>query len=214
MGGFLSSPQAGAGEPVRMSVTASRHAVSGDQADAYVENLASRFAIKSRATDPFGRAQDPAMAAALVRPLHDPNPKQTSKVPTTPFPDVVAAIGINTIDLSKRRFFVGAREFRQNSVLNLRLASGKMVRAQVSSITSKSVIFRNPETGESAIKQLPMMPAGMDRGAPPENEPQPGMERLGPASIEIQTQPSLPPADRIIPADHPLNFIAAYRPSK
>ena len=192
MGGFLSSPQAGAGEPVRMSVTASRHAVSGDQADAYVENLASRFAIKSRATDPFGRAQDPAMAAALVRPLHDPNPKQTSKVPTTPFPDVVAAIGINTIDLSKRRFFVGAREFRQNSVLNLRLPTGKAVKAQVTQITSKSITFRNPEGGETAVKQVSMMPSGMSRGTSGISAP--GMARTGEnAPLEVEVSPPSPP---------------------
>lgn len=171
----------------------SRYAGTGPEMAAYIEAYSSRFGIKQRQTDVFGRFQDPNYVPAQpVQIAKGNSTKQIFQVPKVPFSDVVAAIEVNTIDLSKHRFFSSGREFRLNSVLTLRPGSGKLVKAQVIKITSKSISFRNPETGETAIKQMEMMPSGMTRGT--DGISAPGMQRTGEnAPLEVDVAPPSPP---------------------
>lgn len=193
------APAAGKQAPAPAAVKAevkkvpSRYAGSGPEMAAYIEAYSSRFGIKGRQTDMFGRIQDPNYVAQIPQTPKPGGPKLNyPKIPQTPFPDVVAAIEVNTIDLSKRRFYVGGREFRMNSVLSLRLGTGRQVKAQVIGITSKSITFRNPETAETAIKQMEMMPAGMTRGT--EGISAPGLQRTGDnAPLEVDVAPPSPP---------------------
>jgi hypothetical protein len=187
------APGAAVAQVEALKKVPSRYAGSGPELKTYIEAYSARFGVRQRQTDVFGRFQDPSYVPAQPGPIANGNkPKQSYKVPTTPFPDVVAAIEVNTIDLSKRRFFVGSREFRLNSVLNLRLPTGKAVKAQVTQITSKSITFRNPEGGETAVKQVSMMPSGMSRGTSGISAP--GMARTGEnAPLEVEVSPPSPP---------------------
>lgn len=185
-------PASAAAQAELLKKTPSRYAGTGPEMVTYINAYASRFGIKDRQTDVFGRTQDPNFVQPLPQRQNPTGPIRRTPVQVTPFPDVVAAIEVNTIDLSKRRFFVGGREFRLNSVLSLRLGTGKMVKAQVTKITSKSITFRNAETGETAIKQMDMMPAGMSRGT--NGIEAPGMQRTGDnAPLEVDVAPPSPP---------------------
>ncbi|WP_367874818.1 hypothetical protein [Luteolibacter sp. Populi] len=170
----------------------SRYAGSGPELAAYIETYSARLAIHKRQTDVFGRYQDPNFVAQPAKILNSgPIKNPYVKVRETPFPDVVAAIEVNTIDLAKQRFLVGPREFRVGSILNIRLPTGKGVKAQVTRVSSKSITFRNAETGEEAIRKMEMMPAGMIKGTGGITAP--GMQATGAnAPLEIQIAPPAP----------------------
>ncbi len=176
----------------------SRYAgTSGPELAAYIEARMARFAILKQgkqATDVFGRYQDPTFMPEVKIPQKTgPGNAAPRTVPKVPFSDVVAAIDINTIDLAKKRFLVGAREFKVGSVLTLRLPTGgKFVKAEVTSVSSQSIGFRNPETGETAAKRMEMMPAGMSRGSG--DIATPGMSRVGDNTpLEVEVAPPSPP---------------------
>lgn len=187
----------GAADAEAMMKIPSRYAgTTGPELAAYVETLSSRFAIRragNQATDVFGRFQDPTYVPDKPLPkANDKNPRGPMAIPKVPFSDVVAAIEVNTIDLAKKRFLVGSREFRVGSVLTLKLPTGgKYVKAQVTSVSSQSIGFRNPETNETAAKRMETMPSGMSRGTGDISAP--GMSRVGENTpLEVEVAPAAP----------------------
>ncbi|WP_035606641.1 secretin N-terminal domain-containing protein [Haloferula sp. BvORR071] len=172
----------------------SRYAGTGPELAAYVESLNARFGIKNRQTDVFGRYQDPNYAAQAPQPakpgLHTPT---FTKIPQTPFPDVVNAVEVNTLIPAKKQFLVGSRKFAVKDVLPIRLPTGKTVKAQVMDVTAQAITFRNPDTGETAVRKMSSLPEGMVRGTAGISAP--GMQSLSPnAPIEIQIAPQPPPS--------------------
>jgi len=168
----------------------SRYAGSGSDLAAYISTYSGKFSIKSRATDAFGRYQDPEFKAPEPK-LASSSTRPTFKAaPPTPFIDVVSAIEINTVDLAKQRFLVGTREFRKGSVFPLQLPNGKNLKVQVLAVSSTAIVFRNLETGETANRKLEMLPAGMSKGGEPLTAP--GMQSTNP-NAPLLVQPGPPP---------------------
>jgi hypothetical protein len=172
-------------------IEASRYA--GDELPAYVRQLSARFSIAKRATDPFGRYQDPNFVApepklpkaGTTRPSYKPEPPM-------PFAEVVAGITVNTVIPGKQQFLIGNRMFRANDVFNLRLPNGKQVGVKVVSVTSARIRFRNVTTNETADRTLDILPAGMLKGTGKITAP--GVEAVD-SQAPIDIQPAIPLSD-------------------
>jgi hypothetical protein len=169
-------------------IEASRYA--GDELPAYVRQLAARFSIRKRVTDPFGRFQDPNFVI--------PEPKITPKGPTQrsykpeppmPFSEVVAGISINTVIPGKQQFLIGNRSFSTNDTFSVRLPNGKQLGVKVVSVSSQRIRFRNVTTNETADLTLNMLPAGMQKGAGKISAP--GLEAVD-SHAPVDIQPTIP----------------------
>ena len=183
------APAPAAPAPVTADLGPSRYA--GGEIPAYVRGLSARFSIRKRATDPFGRYQDPDFKA--------PEPKVLAKSPTqrfrpeppVAFADIIASISVNMVDPEKQQFLIAGRSFRKANIFPLQLPNGKQVKVQVVAVTANRIDFRNVDTGESAPLKLDMLPSGMKRGTGDISAP--GIQPTG-TDAPIQVQPSsLPP---------------------
>ena len=151
----------------------------------YIAKLASRFAIRTRATDPFGQLQDPA--AKPVRPLAT---KTATQQPASakPFSDIVSRIRVTTVMPAERRFLIGTRSIRQGDSLPLQ-TNGMRYQIQVMEVSSRKIVFKNVENGETGELALDVLPPGMSRGA--QGVLAPGMQAARPdAPIEIDSTPA------------------------
>ena len=167
-----------------------RYAGSGPELAAYVDRFVSSFSIGKRTTDPFGRYQDPEFKAPEPKILNSKKVPTFKKEPPIPFSDVIAAIQLNIIIPSQKRFLVstpaGARSLKLGDVFPIQLPNGKRVRVQVKSVTSSAIQFINLDTGEKGVLKPGVMPQGMQRGT--DGISAPGMQPDGPdAPIEIQS---------------------------
>lgn len=128
----------------------------------YLESLSSKFLIRGRVRDSFGKIQDPTVKPVAPAPtasgLHRPRPIQT-----TPFTEVIQKITITTVMPGEKRFLLGTRSFKQGDQMPLTYR-GKPIRAQITEVTSKQISFRNLESGETATRKLDLLPAGMTSG--------------------------------------------------
>jgi hypothetical protein len=168
-------------------IDASRYA--GDELPAYVRQLAARFSIRRRVTDPFGRYQDPNFVAPEPK-VNKPGPAQRFKPePPMPFAQVVAGISINTVIPAKQQFLIGNRMFRVNDVFSLRLPNGKQMNVKVLAVSSARIRFRNVTTNETADLTLNMLPAGMQKGAG--KIVAPGVEAVD-SQAPVDIQPTIP----------------------
>lgn len=162
---------------------------AADELPAYVRQLSARFSIRKRATDPFGRYQDPNYVAPAPK-MQTKSPTQRFKPePPVPFSDVVAGISINTVIPAKQQFLIGNRMFRVNDLLALRLPNGKQLNAKVLAVSSSRIRFRNVTTNETADLTLNLLPAGMKKGTA--NITAPGFEAVN-SQAPVDIQPILP----------------------
>ncbi|HEY1120245.1 MAG TPA: hypothetical protein VGE67_01535 [Haloferula sp.] len=169
-------------------IEASRYA--GEELPAYVRQLAARFTIRKRATDPFGRYQDPNFVAPEPK-IAQKGPAQRSYKPEPPMPfaEVVAGISINTVIPGKQQFLIGNRSFSTNDTFSVRLPNGKQLGVKVVSVTSERIRFRNVTTNETADLTLNMLPAGMQKGVGKINAP--GFEAID-SNAPVDIQPTIP----------------------
>ncbi len=151
-------PRSGAG-PV--STTPSRF-VGGTELDAYVLSVASVFTIKDRVTDPFGQVQDPD-AKPIIKPTLAKNPRRVTQMQATPFSDIIRLIKVTTIMPMEKRFLIGTRSIRQGQRFPLNFRS-KNINVEVVSVSSRKIMFRNLENGETASLDLNLLPVGMTPG--------------------------------------------------
>ena len=63
----------------------------------------------------------------------------------------------------EKRFLVGNRTFKQGDQIPINFRN-KPIRVQITEVNSRQIGFRNLDTGESAIRKLDMLPAGMTPG--------------------------------------------------
>jgi hypothetical protein len=161
---------------------------AGDDLEPYIRGLSSRFTIRQRVTDPFGRYQDPDFKAPEPQRLAPKNPTQRFKVePPTPFADIIAAIPVNLA--SNQQFMTADRTFRVKDVFPIQLPNGKIVKVQVTGISSSRIDFKNLDTGETATRILDLRPASMTKGVGPISAP--GLQPTG-SDAPIQIQPVTP----------------------
>jgi len=175
--------------PVTTDLGPSRYA--GGEIPAYVRGLSARFSIRKRATDPFGRYQDPDFKAPEPKVLAKSPTQRFKPEPPVAFTDIIASISVNMVDPEKQQFLIAGRSFRKANIFPLQLPNGKQVKVQVVAVSANRIDFRNVDTGETAPLKLDMLPAGMKKGTGDITAP--GIQPTG-ADAPIQVQPSsLPP---------------------
>jgi hypothetical protein len=157
----------------------------GQDPSSYIAKLASRFSIRSRTTDPFGQVQDPA--AKPVRPLATKAaPQQAASA--KPFSDIVSRIRVTTVMPAERRFLIGTRSIAQGDSLPL-VSNGTRYQIRVAEVSSRKIVFKNMETGETGELPLDVLPPGMERGT--QGILAPGMQSARPdAPLEIDSPPA------------------------
>lgn len=166
---------------------------AGEDIQPYVLTLSGRFSIRQRATDPFGRYQDPDYKAPEPpRQLVKNSNKPYTPAPPTAFSDIIAGIKVNMAN--KDQFMIEGRDrpCRAKDVIVMQLPNGKMVKVQVMAVSATRIDFRNLETGETAPLRLDMIPAGMTKGVGPLNTP--GVQPSG-NDAPLMIQPVTPVSD-------------------
>jgi len=168
--------------------------VTNEELPAYIRQLSARFAIAKRATDPFGRYQDPNFVAPQPAKTRQTGPIGGYKPePPLPFSEMVAGITINTVIPGKQQFLIGSRVFRVNDIFPLRLPNGKQVNVKVVSVSAAVIRFRNVITNETADRPVNVLPEGMTPGTSGKITA-PGIEPID-SQAPIDIQPSIPLSD-------------------
>jgi|688.fasta_scaffold17268_2 hypothetical protein len=164
-------------------VTTNPSRYAGTDLEAYIQSLSAVFAIRGRATDPFALYQDPEAKPVIRKPTITAVNKPAAVV-VVPFSDIVAQIPVTTVMPGEKRFLVGTRSFSQGDKLPL-VFDGKEIRSEVVEVSSQRIVFRNLDNGETAVRELAMLPPGMTQGNGSITAP--GMVRDKPdAPLEIQ----------------------------
>lgn len=144
-----------------VSTTPSRH-ISAAELRPYIDSVATVFLIRGRARDSFGQNQDPD-AKPVVKASTPLAVRRAAPSKATPFADIVRLLVVTTIMPGEKRFLVGTRSFKQGDVLPLNFRN-KQINALITEVTSRQISFRNQESGETAVRKLDMLPAGMTPG--------------------------------------------------
>ena len=130
---------------------------------AYLESKTSVFTVKKRVTDPFGLAQDPDRPI-IKPPTVDPKgPRTITKIPVTPFSDIIRLLKVTTIMPMEKRFLIGNKSYGQGQRFAVSFRS-KNIDVEVISVSSRQITFRNVESGETASIDLNLLPPGVFRG--------------------------------------------------
>lgn len=148
-------------DAVLASTTPSRQ-VGGADLASYMESLSSVFMSRGRTLDPFGQSQDPD-AKPIVKAPEPGKLKRAAPILATPFSDIVKMMVVTTIMPGEKRFLIGTRSIQQGDQIPLTFR-GKLIRVQVTEVTSRQIAFRNLDSGETATRQLDLLPAGMTPG--------------------------------------------------
>ncbi|MCW1884460.1 hypothetical protein OKA04_06935 [Luteolibacter flavescens] len=155
-------PNSPAAAAAAAEIEPSRYA--GEEVPAYVRQLAARFSIRKRATDPFGRYQDPDHVAPEPK-IQKASPAQRFRPePPMPFSEIIAGISINTVIPAKQQFLIGNRMFAVGDTVTLRLPNGKELAVKVVSVNASRIRFLNASSNETADLVLNMLPPGMQKG--------------------------------------------------
>ncbi len=144
-----------------VSTTPSRF-VGAAELDPFVAALTSAFSMRDRETDPFGQPQDPN-AKPVVKTTIAKVTQRAPQLTVTPFADIVRLIVVTTIMPGEKRFLVGTRSVSQGDRIPLSFRN-KQIRVEVTEVTSKQIVLRNLDTGETATRKLDMLPVGMTPG--------------------------------------------------
>lgn len=144
-----------------VTATPSRY-VNEEDVDAYVNSLASVFSMRNRQSDPFGQLQDPDARPIVKATPNKPKTRQT-QVQAFPFSDIIRLIKVTTIMPGEKRFLVGTRSIKEGDSIPLSFR-GRSYKVVVAGVTSRSIEFRNSESGEVAALTLNLLPVGMTPG--------------------------------------------------
>lgn len=155
-----STPSANAKANPSSTIPPSRFVAEADF-DTYVKSLSGQLSMKDRATDPFGQQQDPNAKVVKAK-EHKPGTRP-KPVQTTPFPEIISQIHVNTIMPREKKFLIGSRTYKQGGALSI-IHRGKTILAQILAVSAKQIEFRHQETGETATLKLDALPVGMTPG--------------------------------------------------
>jgi len=144
-----------------VSTTPSRH-ISAVELKPYIDSVAAVFLIRGRARDSFGQNQDPD-AKPVIKASAPLAVRRAAPAQATPFADIVRLLVVTTIMPGEKRFLVGTRSFYQGDIMPLNYRN-KQIHALITGVTSKQISFRNQESGETAVRKLDILPAGMTPG--------------------------------------------------
>jgi hypothetical protein len=155
------SAPAAAVSPPADSVTTPSRMVDLSRIDAYTASLASVVSMRGRELDPFGHSQDPD-----AKPVIKETATVARRIPRqeTPFSDIVQLITVNAIMPGEGSFLVGSRTVKTGEELPLAFR-GKSIRVKVTGVTARRITFQNIDSGETASRNMQLLPSGMERGA-------------------------------------------------
>jgi hypothetical protein len=177
-------------EPLTQGADMGPSRYAGEEIQPYVIGLSSRFTIRQRVTDPFGRYQDPDFKAPEPARLSTKTPTQRFKPePPTPFADIIA--GIKVTMANKQQFIIENRDrpYKANDVIEIQLPNGKLLKVQVMVVSSSRIDFRNLASAETASLNLALIPVGMRKGVGAITAP--GVQPSG-SDAPLQIQPVTP----------------------
>ena len=154
------APPVDAVEPGPVDARPSRFV--GEEIADYTRSVAAVFAIRGRPIDPFGQFQDPD-AKPAEKPVIQRTAQRAAPEVVVAFADMLRNLEITTIMPGERRFLVGNGWHKRGDILNLSYR-GKNLRVQIVEVTARRILFRNLDTGETATRELDLLPAGMSTG--------------------------------------------------
>jgi hypothetical protein len=178
-----------AATPAPVSTTPSRYVAPGE-ANAYIKTISSAFSISKRPTDIFGQMQDPDAKPIIKTPAPGAL-KRVAPLKATPLSDIVGLLVVTTIMPGEKKFLLGTRSVRMGDLLPLSFR-GKELQIQVTEVTSRQIGFKNLQTGETAVRKLDMLPAGMTAGLRGMTPPGMIQERANAPIILEMTEPIAP----------------------
>ena len=144
------------------NTTPSRH-LSAAELKPYFDSVAAGFLIRGRAHDPFGQNQDPD-AKPVIKASAPMAVRRAAPAQATPFSDIVRLLVVTTIMPGEKRFLVGTRSFKLGDIMPLNFRN-KQLQVLITEVTSRQISFRNQASGETAVRKLDMLPAGMTPGS-------------------------------------------------
>ena len=130
--------------------------------DAYLKAISSQFLIRTRERDPFGLVQNLDAVPAAKASIFGTTTATLAK-PATPFRDIVPLIKVTSIIVRDKKILLGSRVFKQGELIPIQY-QGKPLRVQITEVRSNHIVFRNLDTGETAIQSLGGPPVGMTLG--------------------------------------------------
>ena len=126
----------------------------------------------------------------LIKKIAEEETTRITPTQATPFPEIIEKIVVTTIIPREKCFLVGTQSFKQGDQVPL-VFRGKKIRAQVTEVTSRKIVFLNLDSGESATRKLDLLPAGMTSGQ--QRDPAPGMTQdHSTIPIELESADSAP----------------------
>ncbi len=134
----------------------------GLDVEAYVNSVLSSLDMRNRKLDPFGRYQDPA-----YKPIQAPQLTRhatRARAVKIPLSDHIRLLPISMVNPAGGEFLIAASTYRVGDVLKLKTSAAEPLRVKVLSIRTDSVTFEDLATGETAAKDLTILPDGMSRG--------------------------------------------------
>lgn len=147
-------------EPGPVNTAPSRYV--GTDLEAYIVSFAAVFPMSKRETDPFGRMQDPDAKPQIIKPVVSKTEKRVPEA-ITPFADIISRIEVTTIMPGEKRFLVGNRSISENDEIPLHFR-GRQIKALVAEVSSRRIVFKNTESGETGVRELNLLPVGMTPG--------------------------------------------------
>jgi hypothetical protein len=174
---------------VPAAITTPSRQIGPTEMETYLASVATVFLSRGRTLDSFGMPQDPDAKPVVKAPVPGVV-KRIAPIQATPFPEIINKIVVTTIMPGEKRFLVGTRSIKQGEQIPLTFR-GKLLRVQVTEVTSRQISFKNLENGEMASRKLDMLPVGMTPGS--RGIVAPGMTLDRPNDpIELETGESAP----------------------
>jgi hypothetical protein len=131
----------------------------------YLDKMLSRMSMTNRSADPFGRSQDPDAAPAIIASPDPARQRLDALQQKVPLQQVVSLLKISTVIPREKRFLLdGGSSFEVGEIVPLTYR-GKSVQAQVVSVNSSQISFRDSVSGETATLEMKLLPPGMQPGA-------------------------------------------------
>mgnify|MGYP001814717330 CR=1 FL=1 len=127
--------------------------LDGDEKLAWIADMRTKLPITSREIGPFGMAQDPD--AAVVKP-------QQLKRKTGAFLNAIAAIKVNAVMPSDRKFVIGAREVEVGDAFPV-ISGQRQFNIKIIAVKSDYITFKNVDTDEYVKRNLNTLPQGITR---------------------------------------------------
>ncbi|MBT8036172.1 MAG: hypothetical protein KJO21_01390 [Verrucomicrobiae bacterium] len=151
----VDKPEEGVSTPNEFAEQSSRGLI-GEQKTAWITKMRTQLPIAQRDIGPFGMAQD-----TDAKPIER---KQVKKRKPGAFLEAIAAIKVNAVLPSEKKFITGSREFKAGDRFPI-IRAQRQFNIEIVSVQSGSILFKNVDTKKLVRRNLNTLPQGMTRNA-------------------------------------------------